>query len=88
MCPEGEYLSADGTKTNKGFIHGRKQKAWRNTWAKKVAYLHVKVDEAGNCWAKLFDTMQDEDNRATIPHFPEKGEPPAAQIGFSVSARV
>jgi len=88
MCPEGVYLSADGTKMNKGLIHGRKQKAWRNAWAKELAYLHVKVDEAGNCWAKLFNTMQDEDSWATIPHFPEEGEPPAAQLGVSVKARV
>jgi len=84
MCLEGEYLSADGRKMNEGVLHGGKQKAGRAAWAKELAYLHVEVHEAGDCWARLFKTNQDEDNRATIPHSPEEGEPPTAQLGPAV----
>jgi len=73
---------------NKGVLHGGKQKAGRAGWAKELAYLHVEVDEAGDCWAKIIKTNQDEDNRATIPHSPEEREPPTAQLGFNVNARV
>jgi len=73
---------------NEGFLHGWKQKAGRAAWAKELAYLHVEVDEAGDCWATLFKTNQEEDNRATTLHSPEEGEPSTAQLGVNVNARV
>ena len=78
MCLEEEYLSEDGRKMNAGVLHGGKQKDGRAAWSKELAYLHAEVDEAGDCWAKLFKTNKDEDNRATTLHSPEEGEPPAA----------
>jgi len=34
-------------------------------WAKVLRFLNVCVDEAGDYWGRLFQTSQDEDNRAT-----------------------
>jgi len=73
---------------NEGVLHGGKQKAGRAAWAKELAYIHVEVDEAEDCWAELLRTNQEDENRATIPHSREEGEPPAALLGFNVNARV
>jgi len=88
MSLEGAYLSASGRKVNKGALHGGKQKTARAAWAKEMAYLHVEVDEAGDCWETLFQTNQDEYNRETIPDSLEEGEPPTFQLSVNVNARV
>ena len=49
-------------------------------WAKELRYLNVCVDEAGDYWARLFQTNQDEDNRATIPQPPPYPTNDVAQL--------
>lgn len=59
-------LLPSGKRASETILHGGVLVAGRKVWAEELTYLHVYVDEAGDHWARLFKTNQDEDNRATI----------------------
>ncbi|KAK1857898.1 hypothetical protein I4F81_000512 [Pyropia yezoensis] len=59
-------LLPSGKRASETILHGGVLVAGRKVWAEELTCLHVYVDEAGDHWARLFKTNQDEDNRATI----------------------
>jgi len=77
---EVDYLAAIGKGKDCIALHGCRAKFGRNVWAKELRYLNVCVDEAGDYWARLFQTNQDDYNRATIPQPPPYPTSDVAQL--------
>jgi len=77
---EVDYLEAVGKGMDCIALHGGRAKYGRNVGAKELRYLNVCIDEAGDYWARLFQTNQDEDNRGTIPQPPPYPTNDVAQL--------
>lgn len=60
-------------RVSESALHGGVKMAGRVVFAEELTYIHVWVDEAGDHWAKLFMTNQDEETstRAAITPLPE-----------------
>jgi len=64
------------------FLHGGVIKSARVLWAKELTDLNVNVDECRDSWAKVFETNQDSEYRATITEHPRV---PSSKFSIDVS---
>lgn len=85
--PTTQNAKGQQRRVSEAALHGGVRMAGRVVFAEELTYIHVSVDDAGDHWARLFETNQNDNTatRAAITR-PPTPQPSNIKLGVNIDA--